>query len=265
MVNDPVSAQILGAALYGLRTSALVLGSPSLGSRIGMGSFKIAIIASLSLVCWSASGSPPLDADVLRGGAPMFVALAGREIAIGLFLSFLGQLVLVAARVSGEMIGLEMGMQMAQQVDPESGASMPLMARMQEELYLVGFLIAGGHLLIVRSLVESFERAPAGRGRLDLGAAEFAAEMLSEMFASGIAFAMPILGCMVLVTCALGLIARTVSQINVLELGFTLRIALALIAMAIFLPLMEPAFTGLFGSFSEWTGRGLDLLEVSVS
>ena len=49
-----------------------------------------------------------------------------------------------------------------------------------------------------------------------------------------------------LVSILIGLLARAVPQMNVLEIGFTLRISAALLAMYLFAPLLEPALRVLY-------------------
>ena len=46
-----------------------------------------------------------------------------------------------------------------------------------------------------------------------------------------------------------------------LEVGFTIRVLVALVAMYLFSPLLEPAMTGLHDSFVHWLDHGLTLLE----
>ena len=153
-----------------------------------------------------------------------------------------------------------MGISIAAQVDPDSGASSPLLARFYEESFLVGLFLVGGHHEILRSLAESFERAPVGELVLDEGLANVATTMLGQMLSAGLAFAAPIMILMALVSVGLGLVARTVPQVNVLEMGFTLRIAVGLVGLAATTPLLEPTFEVFFRSFRQGLGAGLDVL-----
>jgi flagellar biosynthesis protein FliR len=51
-----------------------------------------------------------------------------------------------------------------------------------------------------------------------------------------------------LVSLMIGLLARAVPQINLLEAGFTLRILIGLLAMALFAPLLAPAMESLYAA-----------------
>jgi len=64
-----------------------------------------------------------------------------------------------------------------------------------------------------------------------------------------------------LVSLVIGLLARAVPQLNVLEVGFTLRIAAALVAMYAFAPLLAPAMERLYGAMAVGLDGVLAALE----
>ncbi len=229
--------------LYLVRTSAMVLSAPILGSGTSFSMHRVALIVSLALLFYTGSGSP-------LPGAPTpfeFGAFAGREILIGMALGFVLQLATLAVRVGGEMIGQEMGFSMANQVDPQTGVNMPVIAQLYDGLFLIGFLAIDGHHWLVRALFTSFEKAPVGQiggtGQLS-GAIE---ALFVQMFSAGVVFAAPVMVLMFMVSLMIALIGRAVPQINLMDLGFTLRILGALIAMFAFAPMIAPAMERLYG------------------
>ncbi len=246
--------------LYAVRTTGLLLTAPLFGGRFGFPGIKIAMVMSVSLAIFLATGGLERGPQLVGLPAAAFGLMATRELVLGVFLGFLLQLAMLAARAAGEAISLEMGITMAAQVDPDSGASSPLLARFYEEAFLVALFSVGGHHEILRALSDSFARAPIGVAQLDGGLGEIASRMMSEMFAAGLAFAAPVMILMAMVSVGLGLIARTVPQVNVLEMGFTLRIGVALVALLALTPLIEPAFTNLFAALREWLATGLDAI-----
>ena len=247
---------LLAFVLVLARTSALILTAPVLGFGTGFTGYKIAIIFTVSLVLYVAIGEPlPPDVDAIAFGAMML-----RELLIGLFLGFLLMVVLIAVRVAGDMIGHEMGFMMARQVDPASGVESTLVVTLYENLFLMAFLVLNGHHLLLKSLGDSFERAPVGRVAFSQDVAPTVQGMFSEMFAAGIVFAAPVMFFLLLVSILMGILARAVPTLNVLELGFSMRVLVSLGAMFLFAPLLEPAITKLHGRFATWLETGLDAL-----
>ena len=230
--------------LFAVRTSVLVMASPLFGVTTSFAGAKIGLIAVLTLTLYSACGTP------LAGPIAPFEwgVLAVREALIGFSLAFVMQCVLLAVRVAGEMVGHDMGFNMGAIVDPETGVSSPLVTQFYEGLFLVGLLAVDGHHLILRALSDSFTQAPIGvlsSTQTLLGVAE---TMVREMFNAGIVFALPVLVLMTIVSILIALIARAVPQINIMDVGFTLRILVGLVAMYAFAPLLAPAMERLYGA-----------------
>ncbi len=247
----PLSATLAGFALVLARTSALVLTAPLLGQGTGFTGYRVGLIAFLSLLLFTVSGGP-VEAP------PFELALMGlREVMIGIFLGFLMQLVLLAVRVAGELVGQEMGFLVARQVDPTSGVSSTLITNLYENLFLLVLLALDGHHWLLRSLERSFAFAPVGRLQLGERMASTALSMFSEMFRAGLVFAAPVMVFLLLVSLVIGLLSRAVPGLNVLEVGFTLRVIVALVALFLFAPLMEPAMRHLHQDLLRWLERGL--------
>lgn len=236
--------------LYLVRTSALVLASPFFGAATNFSGVKIGLIATISMALYASHGTP------LEGAAaPLaFGALALREVLIGLALAFVMQAAVLAVRVAGEMVGQEMAFTMASVVDPASGVNTPLITQLYEGLFLLGLLAADGHHLLLRALSDSFERAPIGRVGIESGLAHGVLQLFSDMFAAGITFAAPVLSLLFLTSLLIGLLARAVPSLNILEVGFSLRILTGLVALLVFAPLIGPALDHLYGAMAS----GLD-------
>jgi flagellar biosynthetic protein FliR len=240
------------------RTSTLVLSAPVLGSATRMNAFKIVLVVAISAALYPVVGQP---VEPFTGGIE-YALMMLREVLVGLFLAFLLHLAILAVRVAGQLIGHEMGFMVARQVDPETGIQVPLITSVYETLFLLALLSMNGHHWLLRSLGASFERAPIGSLDLGAGVATIVQSMFGEMFSAGIVFAAPVMVLLTLISILIGLLNRVVQHLNVLEIGFTMRVTIALAAMCLFAPLMEPAMEGLHGALVSWLERGVDALEV---
>ena len=233
---------IAAFGLYLVRTSALLLATPLLGNGAAFSGYKVALVALVSFALYGATGAPLEDAV-----GPMEYALfCMREALIGISLAFVLQAVVIAIRVGGELVGHEMAFNMSSQVDPSTGISTPLITRMYEAFFFLGLLAVDGHHLILRALSDTFFAAPVGSVDFSEGAVPYLLEFFGDLFRAGITFAAPVMVVLLLVSILIGLLARAVPQMNVLEVGFTLRISAALIALFLFAPLLAPALRVLY-------------------
>lgn len=239
-------------ALYAIRTSTLVAGSPIYGTGFSFTGIKVALIAALTVILYS-TGGEPAAAPV---GPVTFGAMAMREALIGLTLAFVMRTAMLAVKVSSEFIGHEMAFNMSSIVDPVTGVNVPLITQIYDWFFLIGFLMVDGHHFVLRALADSFERTPVGDVGISAGVADLTTRLFSEMFTAGLTFAAPIITLLVLTSVTIGLVARAVPNINILEMGFSLRILGGMVGMFAFAPLLAPVMSDLY----EWIAEGLELV-----
>jgi len=247
---------IAAFGLYLVRTSALLLATPLLGNGAAFSGYKVALVALVSFALFSATGAP-LDGAI---GGVDYAFLCMREALVGLSLAFVLQAVVIAIRVGGELVGHEMAFNLSGQVDPTTGISSPLITRLYEAFFFLGLLAVNGHHLILRALSDTFFAAPVGTVDFSDGAVPYLLDFFGELFRAGVTFAAPVLVVLMLVSILIGLLARAVPQMNVLEIGFTLRISAALLAMYLFAPLLEPALRVLYERLDSGLAGFLEVL-----
>jgi len=252
MQFEPGTLEAFG--LFLVRSSALLLSAPVLGSASGFSGYKVALIVSVSVLLYGIHGEP-LGHTVL----PIeFGALALREILIGLALAFSLHAVMLALRVAGELVGHEMGFNMAAIIDPVTGLRTPIITQIYEAFFILGFLMVDAHQLLLRGLAQSFARAPVGTFDMGESLPWLIERLFTQMFSAGLTFAAPVLVLLMVMSLLLGLLARAVPQLNVNEAGFTARIAVGLMSLFVFTPMLTPALHGLYVRFEEGMSAVLD-------
>jgi flagellar biosynthetic protein FliR len=243
-------------SLYLARTSALVIGSPLLGSGTGFAGWRVGLIVSVSFLLYSTGGAP-----LAHSPEPVeYACLVLRELLVGLFLAFALQTVLVSLRLAGEMIGQEMGFNLASQVDPTTGVNTPVITQIYEIFFFLGFLAVNGHHVLLKALEHSFARAPIGALAITGDIAWGAQALFTQTFGAGVAFAAPVLVLLFMASLLVSLLARMVPQLNVMDVGFSARIVVGLIALFVFAPFLAPALEGLYDQFARKLDGALDVL-----
>jgi len=251
---EPGTIEAFG--LHLARSSALVLASPLLGTGAELSGYKIALIVALGIVTYSTVGVPL----VLEPDALTFAILALREVAIGLMLAFFAHMVMTGMRVGTELVGQEMAFSLAGTIDPMTGISNPPITFFYEILFYLALLAVNGHHWVIRALSESHARAPVGQLPIGESVPGVVVQFFTELFAAGVAFAAPVLVLLFMVSLLIGILARAVPHINVLDFGFNLRIVTGLVGLALFAPALAPAFGRLLEHLMQGLERGLDAL-----
>lgn len=213
-----------------IRILAIVMVMPLWSGQIP-GGFRIAAAVWLSvLFCFVV---PPASLPEYSNPQTLLVG-AGLEFLTGALLGFFMHVLLAAITLGGQLAGFQMGLAIANVIDPATSARYSMVAQWLNLLALFVFLEINGHLMAVRVVAKSFEWIPPFAA--DFHAALFydvVVEGGKEMFALALRLAWPVSLTLLLVYLALGLLARAAPQINMLMVGFPITISAGLIMFAL--------------------------------
>jgi flagellar biosynthetic protein FliR len=161
----------------------------------------------------------------------------GSELILGSVIGLALAVVLVGVQLGGYLIAQEAGLTYGQVVDPSSGEDLPPLSLLYMQLATVLFLVSDGHLAMVRGVLDSFHTLPlpgdGGRSAFGIDLLLDALQVSGEL---AIQVAAPALVALTLANVALGFISRTVPQLNVLTVGFSLKTLVGFVLMAVSLP-----------------------------
>jgi flagellar biosynthetic protein FliR len=204
-----------------LRVSAMMLAAPifssaSISVRVRV-LLAVAVAALVAPLAPSAATPEPLSA--------LGVLTALREVAIGLVMGFVMQLVFGAVVVAGHSVAMSMGLGFAMSVDPQNGVQVPVVSQLNVVLATLLFLAVDGHLLLIRAVADSFTLLPVAG--LAPPAEMFAnvAALGSQLFASALLLGLPTLTAILMINVAFGVITRAAPQLNIFAVGFPVTIS----------------------------------------
>lgn len=164
-----------------------------------------------------------------------FLLVAGEVIA-GLALGFAVQLGYSAAMMAGEVIGNAMGIGFANMVDPQSGASSPALGQFLSILGTFLFLAMNGHLALCTIIVDSYHSLPPGQAWLGQGQMRDVIMFGGDMFAAGMAIALPVGFALILVQVVMAMLARSAPAMNLFSVGMPATILAGVVLLAIAAP-----------------------------
>ncbi|HEX9654744.1 MAG TPA: flagellar biosynthetic protein FliR, partial [bacterium] len=141
--------QLLGFLLTLARISALIAVAPLFGNQTVPKQVKI-FLALLLTVTLTPLLKTAANVEVLT--MTVFFPLAFKEVIIGLFLGFNTKLVFEGFQFAGRLISNQMGLNVAELIDPESGSQSSPIGNFFGMLALVLFLNLNGHHLILSAL-----------------------------------------------------------------------------------------------------------------
>jgi flagellar biosynthesis protein FliR len=170
-----------------------------------------------------------------------FVFLIVKEIAIGFVIGYGATLAFGAFVMAGELISSEMGLQMAEMVDPLFGGNINPIAQLLQLLGLILFLALDGHHWIINALILSYKTVPIPEFLVPGMTMGKIMQLFQGLFISAIKIAAPVMIILFLVVVVTGLIGKSMPEINIFLVVFPMKIIVGFIILGITFPFIVRA------------------------
>lgn len=242
LLNLPID-QIYRFLFILVRVASLLFVVPFLESR------NVPILVKVGLamsVAWLLLPQVQTQPPTLNTSPFNFVLGIASEISIGLIIGFTLQLLFVGIQLAGQIAGFQMGFAIANVVDPASSMQIPMLSQFLNIFALMIFLSLDIHYFFIKALVDGFEIIPFWGARLDGDIFRFVIHAVSNAFVIAVKIGAPIMVALLLTSAALGLVARTVPQMQIFIVAMPLKIILGLLFLGFSLPFCVTFLKGAF-------------------
>src|SRR4030043_1384830 len=244
--------RLLGFVMVLTRISAFFLVIPVFGWQSIPARIKVAMTVLLTIFF---SMITPLPIVASRVSTAEAVLLIANEATYGLALGLVATLIFAAVKFSGRIIEREMGLAMAEILDPMTGEGEQPLGSLLEMIFIMLILSANGHHLFLLIISRSYESFPAGSMPTIPVLTEGIINAGSIMLIHGLKLAAPILAAFLLLMVVLAVLARMVPEMDILFISFPLSVGLGLLMVAVFLPFIS----SFVGEFAKLMGKLLPL------
>lgn len=225
-----MNIQIEKLILILIRITAFIVLSPGFSFRGLPNTIKIAISFSLSIITYMIMPVIEINNSLLY----LFI-LAIKETLFGLSLGYITQLIYGIIEMAGQLIDFQVGFSMASVYDPVLGKSVSNYGRVYYWLSISVFFLLDMHHKVIESLIKSFEYVPIGEIGFQGLTVLNIIKLFSKVFELALNLAAPIIIVVLVTDVVLGIISRTVPQINVLMLGMPVKSMISFIVTMLIL------------------------------
>lgn len=232
-MSNLLTGHALAYAFVLIRIGAILFALPLWSGRVPV-AWKLSAAVWLS-VLFSFVVPPHVFPETL--GLEGLVVGGMREFLTGALMGFLVRLFLAAVTLAGQLAGFQMGLAIANVIDPATSDRYTIVAQLMNLLALFVFLEMDGHLMAVKVVAKSFEWLPPFSA--DLRSEIFYDLVLSgggEMFRLALKIGWPISLALLLVYLSMALLVRVAPQVNMLMVGFPITISAGLIVIMLGVP-----------------------------
>lgn len=236
---EPFLKHVPAFLLVLFRISGIFVISPVFGSRTIPARIKVLFAFGLAMCVYPAMapivGVSPVGTDVHDAAASILEqgtnlslwtlpAMIAMEISIGAVIGFGASLPMIGFQMSGRVVDQQLGLGLAGVFNPELDEQAGVIGQFYFMFALALFIIMGGHHVLLSILIGSFNTVPLGGFGASSDLLSMLLGLLAIMFELALRVAGPLLCLVFLETAAIGFIARTVPQMNILSIGFPVRI-----------------------------------------
>ena len=242
------SEKMLGFVLALTRISAFFMILPV----FGWDSIPVQIKVSLTLLlAFFFSMIMPLAAPVQQASTLEAILLIVNEGIYGLALGLVAAILFAAVKFAGRIIEQEMGLTMAEILDPLTGEEAQPLGSLLEMMFIIMFLSANGHHLFLLTLSKSYEAFPSGSIPTIPVLTAGVVQAGSTMLMAGLKLAAPLLAASLLLMVVLAVLARLVPEMDILFISLPMRVGLGVLMVIAFLPFISMFVT----EFAELLGK----------
>lgn len=240
------SAQLIGMVEEWMwpffRIAGLLMVAPIIGTRSVPTRIRLMIAIAITLVIVPVIPKPNVVDPLSATG--FFITL--EQVMIGIAMGLSVRVIFVVLEIAGQAIGQLMGLMLASMVDPQNGNQVPIIGQFYLLLATLLFLSIDGHLVMIKSLADSFTLLPIGSGGISRNALWSFVEWSGVVLATAVLISLPALVSMLIVNMGFGVMTRAAPQLNIFAVGFPVMIIIGILVIMFTLEGFVPHMISLF-------------------
>ena len=220
------------ARLGGFLMTMPVIGAATVPRRVRV---LLAFTAALAL-----AGVVPPPPALSPFSLPGLLGLAEQAL-LGALLGAAFQIFLHMFSLAGQFVAMQMGLGFASMMDPSAGSTSTVLGQLHVLLVTLLFLAVDGHLLAIGTFVEWYQRWPTLLGPGPEGLAVLLG-LGTWLFDAAVRLALPLVGSLLVVNLAFGMIARVAPQLNIFSIGFPFMLLMGLVLLVLHVQIVIDGF-----------------------
>jgi len=223
-----------------VRTSGIFIFSPFFSSQNIPNIMKVGLTFSVSLLI---SSILPFSVNLTN---EVLLILIFKELMVGIIIGFISYVFFSAFYVMGQIADMKIGFGMVNVIDPQNKTQVPVMGNVYYILAFLMFLNFNGHHLLISTLVDSYTFLPIGSLKYTGDTMHILTNTLAKSFEIGFKLSTPIIAVVFLTDIVLGVMSKTIPQMNVFVVGMPLKVFIGLLIVIVSMPLFFSSLNGIF-------------------
>ncbi len=176
-----------------------------------------------------------------------------KEFFIGFTMGFVVFLIFNIMYFAGQLIDYQIGFSMVNVFDPISQIQVPIVGNMLYLIASVLFIQTGGFHTFIFAMANSFTEIPIGSAMIveNQQLLLYIVGLLVDFFVISFKLALPIVGSILIIDVALGILVKAVPQMNVFVVGMPLKVLAGFILLYFLIPSIVEFFDVIYEAASK--------------
>lgn len=195
--------------------------------------FKISLSLYLAITVY---GILPPDSNMVIGTSIEFILLIIKELFIGYLIGYIISIFFSTVVISGEVIGIQIGMSMAKIYDPNSNVSMGIMSSFLNLILILVFFSVNGHLNLIQIFITTSKLIEIGNFSIPTQLFYNMIELFQQVLILALKLSMPIMAVEIILESGIGILMKAIPQIQVFSVNVQLKILVGLLLIFVLIP-----------------------------
>lgn len=231
---DVFQGQVAAFLLVLTRSSGIFFISPFFGSMNVSAKLRAGVAVMFAVLLFPVV----VKEAVIQAPATvvMFTFTVVKELFIGWLIGLIAYITLTAISMAGKIMDMQVGFAVVNMMDPTTQQQTGLLGTFLYNLTIIFFLITNGHHIIISALAESFRIIPLDSMVWNDSIPQLINDLTAGIWLNGMKIAMPVTFAILLTNVGMGILARTMPQMNIFVVGIPMHLMIGMGTTAMVLP-----------------------------
>ncbi|MCR5683855.1 MAG: flagellar biosynthetic protein FliR [Lachnospiraceae bacterium] len=240
-----------------MRIGGFIYTAPFYGLKNVPVRVKVGFSVLISIILMTVLPYEPLSYTGVIG----FALLIAGETLAGVVLGFLANIVYQILAFSGQLLDLEIGFSMVNEMDPVTSAQVTVSGNFYSYAVMLMLMITYMHHYLIEALIDTYKIIPLGQVAFNPLIYTVAAKFMAEYFILAFRIILPVFAAMLIVNTILAILAKVAPQMSLFVIGVQLKVLIGLAVMVIMIKMLPGISELIFGKMMEMIRDAINYMQ----
>ena len=230
-----------------VRMAGFIYTAPFFGLRNVPLRVKTGLTMAMAVIMFYVLPYEPLEYVGVIG----FALLVVEETLAGLILGFVANICYQILAFSGQILDMEIGFSMVNEMDPVTSAQVTVSGNMYSYAVMLMMMITYMHHYLLDALIDTYTLVPIGKAAINPMIYSVVVELIGQYFVLGFRIVLPVFAAMLIVNSVLAILARVAPQLSMFVIGIQLKVFVGLAVMVVMIKMIPGIASLIFDKMLE--------------